>query len=530
MSDTSSTDAQVIQLKRKLEAAISSRASSENALKVQSSMLVEFIGKLSQTCKGQDITLDNKLANLRGLLKKSAPLADIEKQIAVISQLLQKYSTTNAANITILHNDFLSAGKSLQKVKGLPSGLRRDLRTLLHNSEDKKDAVVQYIPILSELISFYVTVLETKNNVSGDIALSQPVINNSNSNAEQRVSQKFIDKFSSILNELVLSDINTKQLSSVKSKLTPDMSNKHLVDRFFEVFDVIVDDLKNERNTAKLFLSTLSDTLSTVQSAVKSTLKISTDSGIKHEKLNTILQKQVGEMATEISNATSLTIIKNDINDKLKRIANTLQKKSELEQEQNTLLQSRMQEMTAKLVALEEQSSTFEKRIEEQKIRSMTDALTKLPNRAAFDDYYAKSVMKYHSNMFDLVIVVLDLDDFKRINDTYGHTAGDKTLQVIANTLKKNIGENAFVARYGGEEFVLVISKTDQAQIIDRLNNLRKKIAQLPFKFKNDKVNITVSVGASHFKKDDNTHTAFERADEALYRAKAQGKNQVIYV
>ena len=296
------------------------------------------------------------------------------------------------------------------------------------------------------------------------------------------------------------------------------------------MFDVIVDDLKNERNTAKLFLSTLSDTLSTVQSAVKSTLKISTDSGIKHEKLNTILQKQVGEMATEISNATSLTIIKNDINDKLKRIANTLQKKSELEQEQNTLLQSRMQEMTAKLVALEEQSSTFEKRIEEQKIRSMTDALTKLPNRAAFDDYYAKSVMKYHSNMFDLVIVVLDLDDFKRINDTYGHTAGDKTLQVIANTLKKNIGENAFVARYGGEEFVLVISKTDQAQIIDRLNNLRKKIAQLPFKFKNDKVNITVSIGASHFKKDDNTHTAFERADEALYRAKAQGKNQVIYV
>jgi diguanylate cyclase (GGDEF)-like protein len=534
MSDKSSPDAQIIQLKRKLEAAIASRALLENDLKAQSSMLIEFIAKLTQTCKGQDKTLDNKLANLRSLLKKSAALADIEKEIALVSQLLQKHSTTNAANIKSLHTDFLSAGKSLQKINGLPGDLRRDLRALIESAEDEKDAVVQYVPILNKLIAFYTMALASKVSENTDKSTNKSTqelpISTAETSTIQPVNKAFIDKFSIILNELALSDINTKQLSTVKAKIKPDMSNDNLLDRFFEVFDVIVEDLKNERNTAKVFLSTLSETLSTVQSAVKTTLAVSAESGSKHEKLNIILQKQVGEMATEISNATSLSSIKNDINEKLKRIASTLQKKSEFEVEQNSLLQSQMKDMASKVEALQEESRTFEKRIQEQQARSMQDALTKLANRACFDYYYEKSLMKYHSKNFELVIVVLDLDDFKRINDTYGHTAGDKTLQVIANTLQKNIGENAFVARYGGEEFVLIMSHVNEEDVKQRLDAIRKQITRLPFKFKNDKVSITISIGATHVTPKDNTHTAFERADEALYKAKAEGKNQVIYV
>lgn len=521
MSENSSPDAQIIQLKSKLKSAISSRVSLENDLKSQSSMLIEFIGKLSQTCKGQDITLDNKLANLRSLLQKSAALPDIEKQIDVISQLLRQHSTTNASNIKTLHNDFLSAGKSLQKVNGLPGDLRRELRALLQSSEEEKDAVVQYVPILSQLISFYTLALASKSSPSGESSSQEPVI--------QSVNKEFIDKFSEILDELSLSDINAKQLSTVKAKIKPGMSNDNLLDRFFEVFDVIVEDLKNERNTAKVFLSTLSDTLSTVQSAVKTTLATSSESGSKHEKLNNMLQKQVGEMASDINNATSLSSIKNDINDKLKQIASTLQKKSEFEKEQNKLLKSQMELMTAKVEALQEESKTFEKKIQEQQAKSMEDKLTRLANRASFDDYYAKTLLQYQSNNFDLAIVVLDLDDFKRINDTYGHTAGDKTLQVIANTLKKHIDKNTFVARYGGEEFVMILSQLDKKQVMNKLDLIRTQITRLPFKFKNDKVSITASIGATHITASDNTHIAFERADEALYRAKGKGKNQVIY-
>jgi len=530
MSDTSTSDKQMVQLKRKLDAATSSRTVLENDFKAQSTMLIDFIGRLSQTCKGQDKTLDSKLANLRNLLKTAAPLNELQEQISNVSTLLQQHSKTNEANIEILHSDFLASGKSLQKMSGLPSGLRRELRSLLQSNDEKKDAIIEYIPIFNQLIHFYTTLLASKENTQGASLSAQSIANNSHVvDKDTLVNKEFIEKFSGILNELALSDINTKQLSTVKAKIKPDMSNDNLLDRFFEVFDVIVEDLKNERNTAKAFLSTLSNTLATVQSAVKNTLEVSTSTGSKHEKLNHMLQKQVGDMATDISKATSLANIKNDINEKLKLISSTLKKKSVLEKEQNAALKSKMQEMVSKVETLEEQSKTFEKRIQEQQAKSMEDALTKLANRAAFDDYYAKALLKFHSKNFDLAIIVLDLDDFKRINDTYGHTAGDKTLQVIANTLRKHIDDNTFVARYGGEEFVLIISNADQQKVLKKLNVIRQQIARLPFKFKNDKVNITVSVGASHITKEDNTHTAFERADEALYQAKAQGKNQVVY-
>lgn len=536
MSNTSSSELQVIELKKKLDAAISSRSSLENDLKTQSSLLIDFIARLSQTCKGQDTTLDNKLANLRHLLKKSAPIADIEKQISATSSLLQKHSSTNDANIKTLHHDFLSAGQSLQKVKGLPPELRRNLRSLIQNNQDEKDAIVNYVPILRELVSFYIAVLRTKD--SSIPAVEKELTQTSSSSTSTSTSNSFLNepvntnsfnKFLSLINALSLSESNTQHLRSVKAKVSPNMQNKQLLESFFDVFDVIVNDLNNERNTAKEFLSSLSETLTTVQSSVKSTLALNSASNKKHKMLNSLLQKQVGEMSTEISKATSLSSIQQDINKKLALIASTLHKKSDVELEQSTLLETKMLEMSSKVAMLEKESKAFKKRLKEQEIKSMEDALTKLANRACFDDYYAKALMKFQHKTFELAIVVFDLDDFKRINDTYGHTAGDKTLQVIANTLKKHIDENTFIARYGGEEFVMVMSKINKTDLVTRLNAIRKEIARLPFKFKNDKVSITVSVGVSHINKKDNYHTAFERADKALYKAKAQGKNQVIY-
>jgi diguanylate cyclase (GGDEF)-like protein len=185
--------------------------------------------------------------------------------------------------------------------------------------------------------------------------------------------------------------------------------------------------------------------------------------------------------------------------------------------------------MSAKVELLEQQSKVFEDKLAEQQRKSMQDALTKLANRAAFDDYFAKAMVRFHHKPFELAIVVLDIDNFKQINDTYGHTAGDKTLQVIANTIAKNVSKGVFVGRYGGEEFVLIYSKIQEKELTQELNALNKYIARLPFKFKSDKVSITLSIGATHIKANDNIHIAFERADQAMYKAKHNGKNQVIY-
>ncbi len=235
-------------------------------------------------------------------------------------------------------------------------------------------------------------------------------------------------------------------------------------------------------------------------------------------------------MASGLDKATSLADIKIDINGKLQLIAGTLEKKTTLEREQQEALQSQLSLMTDKVDLLEVQGRSFEKRIKEQQARSLQDALTKLNNRAAFDEYFSREIVRFHNKKSKLAIVVMDLDDFKRINDTYGHTAGDKTLQVISSTLKKHISNDAFIARYGGEEFVLIFSEINQKDLITKLNRLRLQIAKLPFKFKNNKVTITMSMGASHVQQNDNVHMAFERSDGALYQAKEKGKNTVVYL
>lgn len=533
MKDKVVMDKKIEHLKRKLDISESSITLLEHDLKALSSLLIPFIDKLSQACKGLDITLDNQLANLRSLLKQSPSISEIENQIKSITVILQQHSTKNEINVRLIHDQFTAAGLSLQKMNGLPDKLRRELRDLLKNGDKRKDALIEYVPILSQLLVIYEGAFKITPAVpvGGLLAsLSQPLQKVTPTVNNIQVDKLFIDKFSNILSDLVLSDIHTKHISSIKSKLTTDMSNDKFFSSFFEVFEVILEDLKQERNTAKVFLSTLSKTLATVQSSVKSTITKQKDSQDKHGIINQELQKQLGNMSLGLHKATSLSDLKIDINTKLELIVNTIQKKSLLEIEQQDSLKCQLSDMANKVDILEKQSKSFEKRIQEQQQMSMLDALTKLANRASFDDYFAKQMVRYHHKNFDLAIAVLDLDNFKRINDTYGHTAGDKTLQVIANTLQKNTGDEAFVARYGGEEFVIIYCELNKEKVVKKLENLRQQIARLPFKFKNNKVSITISIGVSHILPDDNIHVAFDRADTALYEAKAQGKNQVIYL
>ena len=532
MSNNPAANKEITLLKKKLELAITSRADVEKDLNSQSSLLITFIEKLSLVCKGMDITLDNKLAKLRLLLKQSAPLADIQAHIAATSLLLKKQSQINISNLNQLHERFHIAGLALQKINGLPADLRRKLRSLITESKDPKDAVIQYVPLLSQLLTFYDDALAAKFIDAAPVGglLGQQNSTTKTVEVNNDAELKYIARFETIIADLVVSDKHAKDIAVIKSQLNEGISNNSLLDSFLAVFDVIIEDLNDERNTAKVFLSTLSETLTTVQFAVKTTLNSCKESQSQHGLLNEQLQKQIVDMANGLDKATSLADIKVDINAKLKLIAGTLLKKTTFEREQQDALHGQLSSMTEKVELLEKQSRNFEKRIQEQQARSLQDALTKLNNRAAFDEYFAREMVRFHNKNFDLAIVVMDLDNFKRINDTYGHTAGDKTLQVISSTLKKHIGSDAFIARYGGEEFVLVFSGTNQENLIDKLNRLRLQVAKLPFKFKSNKVTITISIGVTHIQQDDNVHMAFERADGALYQAKEKGKNNVVYL
>jgi len=129
---------------------------------------------------------------------------------------------------------------------------------------------------------------------------------------------------------------------------------------------------------------------------------------------------------------------------------------------------------------------------------------------------------RYHE---PLSMLVLDIDFFKKVNDQFGHIAGDKVLRSIAQKLTGSVRETDMLARYGGEEFVLIMPATPLQEALVTAEKCRAAVAEMAFHFRDENVPITVSAGVTTFASKDDPLIAFDRADKALYQAKQAGRN-----
>ena len=163
----------------------------------------------------------------------------------------------------------------------------------------------------------------------------------------------------------------------------------------------------------------------------------------------------------------------------------------------------------------------------ELKHLSLTDKLTNLHNRAYIDQALEKELQRAKRFNHTFGIIILDIDYFKKVNDTYGHLYGDKVLIQIANILKYYSRESDFVGRWGGEEFMIICPETDINALTKVAENLRLKIETFEFEFSKKQ---SASFGLTINKQDDTVDTIVKRADEALYNAKANGRNRVEYI
>lgn len=520
------TEAQIKALESKLSQAIDARADLETDMAAQTGTYINFINKLSMACKGVNLELDNKLANLRAFTKKATNFEDIKIKMDEIINILKDIASNNDLQSDKLHVLLTQAGKGLQQSKGMDPGVRRQLREFINANDEKKDTVVQYIEPLNELVTFYRQVFESKaNSESGILNDAQP--NTQEPGLDLESVKPVVIR---TLSDFKLSKECQDKLDQIIDQIKQSDSRIVVFEAILQVFELLAIDLKKERKTAKSFLSSISRALNTVKTKVNLTIETSSSSQAKHQELNAALNKHLSAMAEYVNKSDSVDDIKNEITQDLEVLGKLFEDKIIHEKSSSSALEKQLEEMKLRVSQLEEESKTFEVRLQKQLKRSMQDALTRLGNRAAFDEYFAQQMVRYNAKPFELAIVVIDLDDFKRINDTYGHTAGDKTLQVIANTLRKNFPKDIFVGRYGGEEFVIIFNNLDKDQLIEKLDSLRKKVALLPFSFKKNKVSITTSIGCTHVKSGDNVHQAFERADQALYQSKNEGKNRITYI
>lgn len=161
---------------------------------------------------------------------------------------------------------------------------------------------------------------------------------------------------------------------------------------------------------------------------------------------------------------------------------------------------------------------------------SLHDTLTGLYNRRILTEYLPRELARIKREETTLLVAMLDLDDFKKINDTYGHDAGDEVLKFIGQALMENFRTSDIACRFGGEEFFVVMNNVDMRGGINKLNQLREKIQEKTIMFKGRHLpHITVSIGVAEAPGQGETIEALvEAADQALYVAKQSGKNKVV--
>ncbi|HZJ83044.1 MAG TPA: GGDEF domain-containing protein, partial [Clostridia bacterium] len=157
-------------------------------------------------------------------------------------------------------------------------------------------------------------------------------------------------------------------------------------------------------------------------------------------------------------------------------------------------------------------------------VSNIYDPLTKVFNRRYFEEYIESKIVRVRKSRGVFSLIMLDIDYFKNVNDTYGHGVGDYVLETLAQVVKENIRKSDNLFRIGGEEFMIVLPDTTSEIAMKLAERVRKSVEEYSFNYV-DK--ITISLGITQFKGDDEPETMMRKVDRALYRAKNNGRNRV---
>jgi diguanylate cyclase (GGDEF)-like protein len=495
---------------------------------------IQFINKLMFSCRGFDRELDNRFAKLKQKLDNNPAFTSLEDDLFVIEKLLQQHSNALEESMTLTQDAFELGSRQLKSIKSFPEDTRKSLKAFLaspagYGIADQQKKVVKLLEFYQQAIKIPLLPSQHLPTPSAIQSAESDIHNDPKRDVDPfdlRDNARIADELQRLITELDFAGAIGERLNDIRRQLLGEMTPTMLAEACLQVIELIIEGTREERKASRAFLSALNESLSAVY--VGFTESLDEGRALQNETRETrdALASELQAIDQSLVSHNSIDALKQTISGHMGAINLLLQERDSTAARERLLL-TRLSAMESKLRLMKEETAEYKKRLTIQKHKLFLDSLTQVHNRAALDERLEQEYKRWLRYRTPLCMAIIDIDHFKNINDNYGHMAGDKALKVVAKALQSALRDTDFIARFGGEEFVLLLPNINPDKFQKPLEILRQTIKSIPFRFRDAKVEITISIGATLFKDGDSPSDVFERADKALYHAKNSGRDQV---
>ncbi|MFD2179277.1 sensor domain-containing diguanylate cyclase [Veronia pacifica] len=484
----------------------------------ETTILKRLLSRLIASHSKENSSQAHILKEIKHRIDTQADVSSLIPQLAVAERAVIKYNNDCDMHKKALAEQISASAEQLKALFSLPPQLKRDVRQL---EEQAKSTGYSHHRVITEMLKLYDRAVKLLSVPGHPLGGSE---------------QQDLDRFHQLSTELqtLISGLDFEgetgeALLDIRKQLMLSPEPKALMELTLSAMQFILSGTKQERDASKVMLNRFSDELSDISSHTDIALEEAGTLIAQRE----VMQRELRSAADSINNGLDRFRTMDEARPELFRLTEKLEALSELNHQLNNRedrLINQLKNAERKLEELAKDTTEHRRRLGEQERKLLLDPLTKVYNRHALDgrlDHEYRNWLRYQT---PLTTAMIDIDHFSKINESYGHTVGDKILQVVARTIHQCLQKTDFIARFGGEEFVLVIPDTDKNDIQETLQNLCKTVSRLPLKCNNERIKVTVSVGVSHFREKDNPEIVMERVSTALSTAKSYGRDQVIWL
>jgi diguanylate cyclase len=495
----------------------------------KAALLTRLAVELTRLAQGRDPKLDYLLEQLRRSLHENTSASDFKDSAArflkyIVSGQVE-FASGFELSIQKTAADLLTAIESCFPSVTQISTLKEELM-LASSLQETVEQVEKVIPLLVDL----------GLSASGSTPGFEPGGEGEGSDFSASIQGEFslaqvldiiAPALSKLLDQLNLLEPDDGRVDSVKHDLNRIASMDELETVLGDALGLVIDvarQIDQEREYTEQFLGQLRLHLKSLEEGITESIDI--DASLQNvDKIQAEVGSEVEGIESAVNENNDLDLLKEIVRTRVERLSTKVANYVASEKQQLEAAKDKISELTRQTQAMNEEVEGLRHQlIEKQQVLAM-DPLTGVANRGGFDKRFEEELARSQRIGFPLSLLLVDVDKFKFVNDTFGHKAGDRVLQTVAKLMAGRLRDTDFIARYGGDEFVILLPGTpaENAKVVAQ--GFCDAVKRCGFHSRGQSVDVTLSIGIAQLQKGDNSEVFFERADAAMYQIKDEGRD-----